>query len=40
MITKKRNSMNPNQPSAFSCTASGYRNTISMSKTMKSIAVR
>ena len=32
--------MNPNQASSLRITASGYRNTISMSKRMKSIAVR
>jgi hypothetical protein len=35
-----RNSPIPNQPSASSCTASGYRKTISMSKRMNRIAVR
>ena len=37
---KNASSEKPNHPRACSCTASGYRNTISMSKTMKSIAVR
>ena len=37
---KKRNSQNANQATSLSTTAIGYRNTISMSKTMKSIAVR
>ena len=37
---KTRNSIRPNQPSASSWIASGYRKTISMSKRMKSIAVR
>ncbi len=33
-------STSPNNPSASKCTAQGYRNTISMSKMMKSIATR
>jgi hypothetical protein len=37
---KKRNSERANQPTSFRTTATGYRNTISMSKTMNSIAVR
>ena len=37
---KNANSANPNHASWWRITASGYRNTISMSKTMKSIAVR
>ena len=37
---KTRNSVTANQPSFSSTSARGYRNTISMSKRMKSIAVR
>jgi hypothetical protein len=40
MAMKKPNSATANQPTASRITATGYRNTISMSKTMKSIAVR